>query len=103
MNNKRFSELIAQLNKQDWQKIRDRLLGIPDPTWFQHFVWNNDEYDPSVGLVQEAWYKFKDWYTYQYCKAFGHKLYDDSSAGSESGNMDHGCERCGMYWHIPLY
>ena len=38
-----------------------------------------------------------------YCKWRGHKIYDDSSAGPESGNMDHGCSRCGAYWSVPLY
>jgi len=37
------------------------------------------------------------------CKRYGHKLEDCSSAGPESGNMDHGCRRCGEYWHAPLY
>lgn len=37
------------------------------------------------------------------CKRYGHKLVDHSSAGPESGNMDHGCDRCDKYWHHPLY
>lgn len=37
------------------------------------------------------------------CKRYGHKLVDLSSAGPESGNMDHGCLRCGASWHVPLY
>ncbi len=37
------------------------------------------------------------------CKRYGHKLEDLSSAGPESGNADHGCRRCGEYWHVPLY
>lgn len=37
------------------------------------------------------------------CKRYGHKLADLSSAGPESGNMDHECSRCGAYWHVPLY
>lgn len=37
------------------------------------------------------------------CKIRGHKIIDCSIAGPNSGNMDHECERCGKYWHIPLY
>lgn len=37
------------------------------------------------------------------CKRYGHKLVDCSSAGPDSGDMDHACMRCGAYWHVPLY
>lgn len=37
------------------------------------------------------------------CKRYGHKLSDCSSAGPDSGNMDHECLRCGHYWSVPLY
>lgn len=37
------------------------------------------------------------------CKRYSHKLVDCSSAGPESGNMDHECKRCGEYWHRTLY
>lgn len=37
------------------------------------------------------------------CQEFGHKLVDCSSAGPDSGDMDHACERCGAYFSIPLY
>ncbi len=37
------------------------------------------------------------------CKRYGHKLEDLSSAGPESGNMDHGCKRCGEFWKRSLY
>lgn len=39
----------------------------------------------------------------EYCELFGHKLYDNAIAGPDHGNMDHGCSRCGAYWHVPLY
>lgn len=37
------------------------------------------------------------------CFSQGHRAQDCSSAGPESGNMDHECVRCGKYWHVPLY
>lgn len=37
------------------------------------------------------------------CKHYNHKLVDRSSAGPDSGNMDHECVRCGEYWSAPLY
>ena len=37
------------------------------------------------------------------CKRYGHKIEDLSSAGPESGNMDHGCKRCGEFWKRSLY
>jgi len=38
------------------------------------------------------------------CEMLGeHLIVDCSSAGPDSGNMDHACARCGRYWHVPLY
>ena len=37
------------------------------------------------------------------CREDGHDLVDVSSAGPESGDMDHECRRCGEYWSVPLY
>jgi len=37
------------------------------------------------------------------CFAYGHRPEDCSTAGPDSGNMDHRCIRCGRYWHVPLY
>jgi hypothetical protein len=37
------------------------------------------------------------------CKRYGHKVVDYSSGGPDSGNADHACIRCGVYWHRPLY
>jgi hypothetical protein len=37
------------------------------------------------------------------CRWRGHKLVDCSSAGPDSGDMDHYCERCGQFWSVPLY
>lgn len=37
------------------------------------------------------------------CRYRGHALVDESTAGPDSGNMDHSCRRCGQYWHVPLY
>ena len=39
-----------------------------------------------------------------YCYLTGdHEIEDCSSAGPDSGNMDHECVRCGQYWSVPLY
>jgi len=56
----------------------------------------------------DRFYKFPFIYIGQYiapfiCRCFGHKIIDCSSAGPESGNMDHYCSRCGAYWQITLY
>lgn len=37
------------------------------------------------------------------CWKYGHDLRDCSSCGPDSGDMDHYCDRCGAYWHVPLY
>lgn len=37
------------------------------------------------------------------CFQSSHRLEDCSTAGPESGNMDHRCVRCERYWHVPLY
>lgn len=37
------------------------------------------------------------------CKRRGHKVVDCSTAGPDSGNMDHCCARCDEYWSAPLY
>lgn len=37
------------------------------------------------------------------CFQGGHRLEDCSTAGPDSGNMDHRCIRCERYWHVPLY
>jgi len=37
------------------------------------------------------------------CELFGHDIEDCSSAGPDSGNMDHRCKRCGEYWAVTLY
>ncbi len=37
------------------------------------------------------------------CFFKGHDLRDLSSAGPDSGNMDHECVRCGLYFHVTLY
>lgn len=37
------------------------------------------------------------------CWAQGHDIVDVSTAGPDSGNMDHECKRCGQEWRVPLY
>ena len=37
------------------------------------------------------------------CFFKGHDLRDLSSAGPDSGNMDHECVRCGRYYRVTLY
>ena len=37
------------------------------------------------------------------CDIHGHDIVDMSYGGPDSGNMDHGCKRCGEYWSVPLY
>jgi hypothetical protein len=37
------------------------------------------------------------------CFVKGHRVEDCSTAGPDSGNMDHECIRCGKYWRVPLY
>lgn len=37
------------------------------------------------------------------CAVRGHKIRDCSTAGPDSGDMDHECTRCGRYWSVPLY
>jgi len=37
------------------------------------------------------------------CSIKGHVLVDFSEAGPDSGNMDHGCDRCREFWSVPLY
>jgi len=49
------------------------------------------------------WYCFSQRWRMLLCKKFGHKVVDVSSGTPDSGNMDHECERCGEYWHVPLY
>lgn len=75
------------------------------PNWFKTNIWNvgAHDFDRRTGKLQTV---VNDiiWHTKRaYCNQFGHKIIDCSSAGPESGNMDHACERCGEYWHIPLY
>lgn len=56
------------------------------------FLWVEEVYDQVVGGILSM-----------VCRVRGHRLYDDSTAGPDSGNMDHGCSRCGAHWHVPLY
>lgn len=37
------------------------------------------------------------------CSMFGHVIVDDSTAGPDTGNMDHHCDRCGKCWEVTLY
>lgn len=37
------------------------------------------------------------------CFHSGHRLEDCSTAGPDSGNMDHRCIRCERYWSVTLY
>jgi len=46
---------------------------------------------------------FDHWTSSLHCKWRGHDIEDCSSAGPDSGNMDHECRRCSQYWSVPLY
>ena len=50
-----------------------------------------------------VWYYTKHQVDRIICWKWGHKLADMSSAGPDSGNMDHECSRCGASWSVPLY
>lgn len=68
-------------------------------------------YEQSVGsklhrrILFVQYFAIAIWWVMKYlcCKAFGHKLVDDSHAGPESGDMSHHCTRCGCGWHVQLY
>lgn len=56
-------------------------------------------YNPRPTKLQQAIsYRMR-----RLCQTEGHKIRDCSSAGPDSGDMDHECVRCGRYWSVPLY
>lgn len=50
--------------------------------------------------LEELWYWLLEC---TICRWRGHKIVDCSSAGPESGNMDHYCSRCLHHWDVTLY
>jgi len=58
---------------------------------------HGDIYSPTFQATLES-----AWNTAM-CSLHGHDLVDCSSGGPESGNLDHGCRRCGAYWRVSLY
>jgi hypothetical protein len=77
----------------------------------RHFVETEPDYmfdftPPQTKLelfeqtLAEAWdFAFAN----AHCEQFGHDTVDVSTAGPDSGNMDHECRTCGRYWSVPLY
>lgn len=63
----------------------------PFTPWVGGFLWNWFKY--GIPLIIKA----------GVCFSKGHRLHDCSTAGPDSGNMDHECIRCGRYWSVPLY
>jgi hypothetical protein len=56
---------------------------------------------PEDEITDEMWARQRD--AEDTCRRQGHDIVDCSSAGPDSGNMDHECRRCGQYWPVPLY
>ena len=48
-------------------------------------------------------YMIAQWTAEAECLLNDHEIVDCSTAGPDSGNMDHCCTRCGKYWSCPLY
>lgn len=107
-----------------WEE-RDQILGAIRAELEQERIWGVElDYDEhgyptktrpgrqptDLGIRVYAWLDWA-WQLIRFslalpgltCAIKGHDLVDRSYGGPDSGNMDHECKRCGMYWNVPLY
>lgn len=75
----------------------------PHPDWDSECPPLTDEELETIGYERVHRDTFVACAKSDWCERYGHWLVDESSAGPDSGNMDHSCCMCDKFWSIPLY
>lgn len=82
-----------------WAPFHQEYACPPDPPYMRT---GKDRYKSEVRLTWEETYRSVR--TERRMETCTHDhIIDCSSAGPDSGNMDHMCAVCGRYWSVSLY
>jgi len=93
----------TNLKKYLWKELKDCRQFYNSFIYYDNYEAWLEKRKPRFQRLRGLWELAKAVFKTLVCYIKDHDLEDCSSAGPDSGNMDHQCKRCGRYWHVPLY